>query len=176
MGESEDKFLAIYMNDQLALGVGWRELARRARGQNEGTPLGEALERVATRIAEDVETFEGIMARLGIGRDRLKPPLAIAAERLGRLKLNGQLRGYSPLSRFAELDALAMGIEGKKVLWANLRDYADLAARLPSVDFDGLIERARRQRAELEPFRARAGRDAFIGAGSASGPDRGAMA
>jgi hypothetical protein len=161
MGESEDKYLAIYLNDQLALGIGWRELARRARGANEGTPLGEALERVATGIAEDVETFEGIMARLGIGRDRLKPPLAIAAERLGRLKLNGQLRGYSPLSRFVELDILAMGIEGKKILWANLRDLADLRQRLPSVDFDGLIERAGRQRDELEPFRATAGRESF---------------
>jgi hypothetical protein len=161
MGESEDKFLAIYMNDQLALGVAWREVARRALGENEGTALGDALERVATGIAEDVESFEGIMARLGIGRDRLKPPLAMAAERLGRLKLNGQLRGYSPLSRFVELDILAMGIEGKKILWASLRDFADLAARLPSVDFEGLIERAGRQRAELEPFRAEAGREAF---------------
>jgi hypothetical protein len=161
MGESSDKFLRIYMNDQLALGVAWREVARRARAENKGTPLGEALERVATGIAEDVETFEGFMERLGIGRDRLKPPLAMAVERLGRFKLNGQLRGYSPLSRFVELDILAMGIEGKKILWANLRDFADIATRLPGVDFDGLIERAGRQRAELEPFRARAGREAL---------------
>ncbi len=176
MGASEGKYLAIYLNDQLALGLGWRELARRARGANEGTPLGEALERVASGIAEDVETFEGIMERLGIGRDRLKPPLAIAAERLGRLKLNGQLRGYSPLSRFVELDILAMGIEGKKILWANLRDFAELHRRLPSVDFEGLIERAGRQRAQLEPFRAQAGRDAFIAAGAAPASDAGAMA
>jgi hypothetical protein len=162
MGESDgDRFLRIYMNDQLALGVGWRELARRAQGQNEGTTLGDALARVATGIAEDVVTFEGIMERLGLGRDRVKPSLAVVAERVGRLKLNGQLRGYSPLSRFAELDVLAMGIEGKKILWANLRDLAGLGSRLPDVDFDGLIERAGHQRAELEPFRGRAGRNAF---------------
>jgi hypothetical protein len=162
MEESDHRFLAIYMNDQLALGIGWRELARRARGENRGNPLGEALDRVATGIAEDVETFEGIMRRLGVGRDRLKPPLAMAAERLGRLKPNGQLRGYSPLSRFAELDVLAMGIEGKKILWANLRDFAGIATRLPDVDFERLIERAERQRAALEPFRAQAGREALM--------------
>jgi hypothetical protein len=162
MGEDGDRFLRIYMNDQLALGVAWREVAKRTRGENEGTPLGEALESVATGIAEDVETFEAMMEQLGLGRDRVKPTLAMAAERLGRFKLNGQLRGYSPLSRFAELDLLAMGIEGKKILWANLRDFADLRGRLPDVDFDRLIERAERQRAELEPFRARAGREAFI--------------
>jgi hypothetical protein len=36
---------------------------------------------------------------------------------VGRVKLNGQLATYSPFSRFIELDFLAMGIEGKKLLW-----------------------------------------------------------
>ena len=47
------KYLGIYLNDQLALGVGWRELARRAAGANRGTPLGDALAEVAREIAED---------------------------------------------------------------------------------------------------------------------------
>lgn len=156
-----DRFLGIYMNDQLALGVGWRELARRAAGANQGTSLGEALEEVAAGIAADVETFAGLMERLGISRDRVKPLLATAAERIGRLKANGQLRGYSPLSRFVELEALVMGIEGKKVLWETLRDLAGLKERLPDVDFDALIERATSQRQRLEPFRAEAGIGAF---------------
>ena len=154
--------LGIYMNDQLAAGVAWREVARRSAGSNKGTPIGQAVDRVATQIAEDVETFERIMERLGIERSRVKATLAMVAERAGRLKLNGRLFSYSPLSRFAELDFLAAGIEGKKILWGNLRDFADLATRLPDVDFDDLIERAERQRAELEPFRAQAGREAFL--------------
>jgi hypothetical protein len=153
--------LAIYMNDQLALGVGWREVARRAQRENAGTELGDALARVATGIAEDVDTFESLMRRLGVRVSPVKPRLAVAAERVGRLKPNGRVRGYSPLSRFVELDFLAMGIEGKKILWANLRDLAGVAERLPDVDFDALIARAQRQRDELEPFRERAGRDAL---------------
>lgn len=156
-----DKFLGIYMNDQLALGALWRELARRSQRNNNGTELGDALTRVSTSIAEDVETFQRIMHRLGIRINPIKFGLAVAAERLGRLKLNGQMRTYSPLSRFEELDILAMGIEGKKLLWATLRDLAGLASRLPDIDFDELIERAERQRAGLEPFRARAGTDAL---------------
>lgn len=161
MGRVRNRFLQIYMHDQLAAGVLWREVARRAQRRNAGTELGEALTRVATGIAEDVTTFEEIMERLGIRPSRLKPSLAIAAERLGRLKMNGRLLSYSPLSRFAELDFLAMGIEGKKILWANLRDFADLASPLADVDFGHLIERADRQRAELESFRAQAGRQAL---------------
>lgn len=156
-----DKFLRIYMNDQLASGVLWREVARRAQRNNSGTALGEALARVSTGIAEDVETFQGMMRRLGIQTNPVKTGLAIAAERLGRLKPNGQLRTYSPLSRFVELEFLVIGIEGKKVLWTTLRDLADLASRLPDVDFDDLIERAERQRGDLEPFRVRAGTEAL---------------
>jgi hypothetical protein len=91
----------------------------------------------------------------------VKIGFAVGAERLGRLKLNGRLGTYSPLSRFVELDFLAMGIEGKKQLWATLRDLAALTSRLPDIDFDDLIKRAERQRADLEPFRARAGIEAL---------------
>ena len=158
-----DRYLAIYMNDQLALGVLWREVAQRAARENEGTDAGAALERVATAIGEDVETFERIMARLEVPKTPVKPLLAIAGERFGRLKLNGRLTGYSPLSRFEELDFLLMGIDGKVVLWTNLRDHARLVARLPDVDFDELIDRARQQRSLLEPFHAEAGREALGG-------------
>jgi hypothetical protein len=154
-------FLGIYLRDQLALGVLWRELARRAQRHNRGSELGAALDRIATAIAEDVETFRTIMGRVGVRANTVKIGLAIAAERLGRLELNGRLAGYSPLSRFEELEFLTMGIDAKKQLWTTLRDLAGLGARLPDVDFDHLIERAEQQRAELEPFRLRAGTDAF---------------
>lgn len=163
-----DKFLRIYMNDQLASGMLWREVARRSQRNNSGTQLGEALARVSSGIAADVETFQWMMRRLGIRMNPVKIGLAIGAERLGRLKFNGRLGTYSPLSRFVELDFLAMGIEGKKLLWTTLRDLAGLAARLPDVDFEDLIERAERQRADLEPFRVRAGTEAL--AATASGP------
>jgi hypothetical protein len=106
------RYLAIYLNDQLAMGVVWRELARRALRNNRDTELGAALAEVARGIAEDVETFTEIMARVGVRRDPVKVTLAVAAERLGRFKPNGRLLSYSPLSRFVELDILAMGIEG----------------------------------------------------------------
>jgi len=163
MGRVEsDRALAIYMNDQLAAGIVWREVARRSANSNAGTQLGDAVGRVAEQIAEDVETFEQLMERLGIERSRVKSSLAMVGERVGRLKPNGRLLSYSTLSRFVELDFLAAGIEGKKILWANLRDFAQLSSRLSDVDFEHLIERAERQRAELEPFRANAGRDAFV--------------
>ena len=160
-----DRYLGIYLNDQLALGVAWRELARRTARNNRGTALGTAVEGVAQAIAEDVDTFGDIMKRLGVSRSPVKAPLTWLAERIGRFKPNGKLAGYSPLSRFEELEFLAMGIDGKKQLWTTLRDAAGLRTRLPDVDFEALIRRAEDQRAVLEPFRVRAGKEAFVSAG-----------
>ncbi len=154
-------YLAVYLRDQLALGVTWRALARRARDNNKGTELGKALAEVADGIAEDVRTFKAIMRTLGVRSNPAKVVLAAAAERLGRLKRNGRWVSYSPLSRFLELEGLAMGIEGKKILWHTLGELAGLRERLPGTDFEELLARAARQRQTLEPFRREAGTQAF---------------
>ncbi|RJQ76630.1 hypothetical protein D5S17_17340 [Pseudonocardiaceae bacterium YIM PH 21723] len=155
------RFAAIYLNDQLAMGVAWRELARRTAGHGRAGPEREILRRVADGIAEDLETHKKIMALLGIPTSRIKLGLAAVAERLGRVKPNGRLLSLSPLSRFEELEFLAMGIDGRKQLWATLRDLIGLADRLPEIDFAELIHRAERQRADMEPVRLAAGTAAF---------------
>jgi hypothetical protein len=160
----QDRLLSVYMTDHLALGVFARELARRAQRASEGSPLGAALTRVAEDgIAQDIRLYKQMMQRLGMSARSPKLALAIAAERLGRAKLNGRLRRRSPLSSFEELDFLIMAIQGKVVLWENLRDLAGLRERLPDIDFDHLVQRAHEQRAQLEPFRTRAGRAALAG-------------
>jgi predicted DNA-binding ribbon-helix-helix protein len=148
-----NRYLAIFLDDQLALAVGWRELARRAARENHGTELAEPLAKVAHGMAEDVETLKRLMAQLGARRSRWKQAAAVLAERGGRLKPNGRVRSYSPLSRFVELEFLAIGIEAKRQLWRSLRDFA----QIDGVDFDALIARADEQRAEIEPLRVAAG-------------------
>ncbi|HVF77613.1 MAG TPA: hypothetical protein VNA28_04905 [Solirubrobacteraceae bacterium] len=164
------------MTDHLALGCFARELARRAQRAHDGTELGDALARVAEDgIAQDIALYEQMMVKLGYSPRSPKVLLAIAGERAGRLKPNGRLRRRSPLSSFEELDFLTMAIEGKVVLWENLRDLAGLAERLPDVDFDRLISRAHGQRTELEPHRMRAGRAALSAAPVPAGRYRSAV-
>ena len=92
-------------------------LARRSAGSNRGTTYGDALARIADEIEQDRRTLEAITDELDIPRDQVKNALAWGAERAGRLKLNGQLTGYSPLSRLVELEGLITGISGKISLW-----------------------------------------------------------
>ena len=63
------------------------------------------MERLVDEFAEDRETLLEFMDLIDAGQDRLKVAGGWITEKLGRLKLNGQLIGYSPLSRFIELDA-----------------------------------------------------------------------
>jgi len=119
MSPSEDpeRFLAIYLNDHLAGAMLGVELARRLRSSNKGDPeMGAALGEICVEIEADRATLERVMGRLEIPRGRLKPAAAWVAEKLGRLKLNGRLRGYSPLSRVLELESLHLGIAGKTAL------------------------------------------------------------
>ena len=46
-------------------------------------------------------------------------------EKVGRLKPNAQLRGYSPLSPLVELEGLLIGIQGKLAMWSVLAEVAD---------------------------------------------------
>jgi len=155
-----DRLLAIYLNDHLAgatLGVG---LARRLRSSNRGDPeMGAPLAQICAEIEADRETLTRLMERLGVDRNPVKPVLARVAERLGRLKLNGQLRGYSPLSRVLELEVLTTGIGGKLQLWNALEQ--SFGESLDGFDFHALAERADRQGQQVEDLHLQATRRAL---------------
>jgi hypothetical protein len=137
--------LAIYLQDHLAGATVGAELARRAAGENAGTQFGPTLESAARGIDEDRETLKSIMSALGVGPDRLKNAVAWTMEKAGRLKLNGRVASYSPLSAVLELEGLIAGVNGKRALWRALLDLAGTDARLDAAQLDHLIVRADRQ-------------------------------
>jgi hypothetical protein len=155
------KYLAIYLNDHLAGSTGATELARRLSRSNSDGPYGPPLRKLAAEIAEDRETLIGIMDRLQIRRDRLKVAGAWAAEKAGRLKLNGELIRYSPLSRLEELELLSLAVEGGLAMWTALQHA--IGPRVADTDLDPLIARARSQRDTLDELHQRASAEALSG-------------
>jgi len=119
------------------------------------------LEALAEEIDEDRRALLAVMERLEVGEDHLKIALAWGAEKVGRLKLNGELFGYSPLSRLEELEALSLGVEGKLALWRTLRSTHGEDPRLAGIDLDELIGRAQSQRRRLERRRLEAAGEAL---------------
>jgi hypothetical protein len=156
-----EKRLRIYLQDHLAGATAGLELARRTRSANEGTEYGPPLAKIADEIEADRRHLQGIIDDLGFGADRLKNIAAWGLEKAGRLKLNGQLTGYSPLSRLVELEGLLTGITGKKGLWISLLELAPAEPRLEADLLTRLRDRAEEQRATVEQLRERAAREAF---------------
>ena len=157
-----EKLLRIYLQDHLAGSTAGVELARRTRGANEGTEYGPPLAKIADEIEADRRQLEGIIDDLGFGGDRLKNIAAWGLEKAGRLKLNGQLSGYSPLSRVVELEGLLSGITGKRALWVALLEVAPSEPRLDAELLGRLRDRAEEQRATVEELREKAAREAFV--------------
>lgn len=145
--------MGIYLNDHFGGSTGGVEMARRARDANEGTEFGAPLATVCREIEEDRATLEKVMEELGIDRSRVKPLLAWLGEKVGRLKPNGQLGGYSPLSRVIELETLVLGITGKLRLWRLLDRVLDGES---AADLPALAARAEAQRDQVEDLQRRA--------------------
>ncbi|HKH13325.1 MAG TPA: hypothetical protein VKA47_01590 [Solirubrobacterales bacterium] len=151
---NRDNLLSIYLNDHLAGSTLGRELAKRSRASNQGTSLGDFLDRLVHEIETDRETLKRLMQELAIRPDPLKTCGAWAAEKLGRLKLNGQITGHSPLSRLVELEGLYLGITGKREMWVAVERA--MGDGLSGFDFAELQGRAERQAAEIEQHRLEA--------------------
>jgi hypothetical protein len=80
---------------------------------------------------------------------------------VGRLKLNGRLLGYSPLSRLVELETLALGVHGKLALWRSLEQLEPALRGTADGQLAELVGRAERQLEQLEAYRERAAGEAL---------------
>ena len=157
---SPSKYLATYLNDHVLGATLGTELVRRAARENQGSGLGEFLTGLAQEIDDDRNTLLALMAELGVKPDRLKVAAGWTGEKLGRLKPNAQLRGYSPLSPLVELEGLLIGIQGKLAMWRLLAEVAqDVGLDRPRLE--ALATRAERQQADVERHRLDVGRRAL---------------
>ena len=147
--------LAIYLQDHHAGAQAGIALARRAAGNNDAPEL----ERIVRDIEEDERVLLRVMAAVGARPSTVKAIAAKVAERLGRLKLNGQLLRRSPLSPVIELELLLSGVKSKKHVWLLLRDATDLD--LDDVDLDRMIARVDEQVDRLDALWREAAREAF---------------
>jgi hypothetical protein len=155
------RYLPIYLNDHLFGSIAGIELCRRTLRENRDSELGAFLEQLLTELRDDRGALVQLMRALGIEPSLAKVAGAWTAEKLGRLKLNGEVTRYSPLSRVLELEGLATGVEGKEAMWIALQELRDRDERLRSFPLDELVGRARSQRERLEPHRLEAVRTAL---------------
>lgn len=140
--------LGIYLRDHHAASAAGLNLARRLARENASTPFGDDLAGLVEQIAEDRAKLGAVLRAQAVEPSHVKLVLARAGERLSRLKLNGRVLRYSPLSRLIELETLAAGIEAKRCLWQALAQTVE-SGKL-GVDLDELLRRADAQLTAVE--------------------------
>lgn len=139
------QYLEIYLDDHRAGAIGGLRLARRLYRNNAKSPWSGELEELAHRIARDSHALTQVRDALGMDGGTLKAVAAVAGERIARLKPNGHLLGYSPLSRVVEVEGLMAGVSAKRRLWAALEEVQDAFGELAQFDFEGLGAEAESQ-------------------------------
>ncbi len=159
MADLHAKRLSVYLNDHLAVATAGAELAKRSLSSNEGTGLEPLLRRLDDDLEADLRLLREVMGALGVGEDPLKRGLAWLGEKLGRLKLNDSLTGYSPLSRVVELEGLMVVVGLLRNTWASLDEVLGEDPRVP--DTAQARERAERNLRDLEEQRPAAVREAL---------------
>ncbi|WP_037899439.1 hypothetical protein [Streptomyces sp. NRRL S-350] len=123
-GLDGEHLLAIYLNDHLAGSYAGAALARRIAREHRAGSDAPDLRRLAREIAEDRDELVALMRELGVRPRWHRMLLGAAAEKAGRLKLNGRLVRRSPLSDLLEVEAMRAGVQGKLALWRALRAAA----------------------------------------------------
>lgn len=154
--------LSTYLNDHLAGAVAGLEIIDRMitnAGELQGilTPLRKDLE-------SDRQELVGLMKSLGISQGRVRQATAWLAEQLaeGKFEIDDPEKGM--LGRLERLEALSLGIEGKRSLWTALDVASAFDDRLAVLNYSELIERARDQRDLVERLRIVAARAALAAA------------
>jgi hypothetical protein len=83
------------------------------------------------------------------------------AEKMAELKLRIDDPQARTLRLFESLEALSLGIEGKRSLWHALKAVAEKSPSLRIIDYERLIRRAQEQRDQVEALRIDTARKAL---------------
>lgn len=140
--------LKIYLRDHLAGSRSALKLLQDLRRNHAGDEIGALADKLYREISEDRATLRAIGKRVGVRRSLFKEAGGEVIARLLRIKL----RRFAPggFEAFQKLEALSLGIEGKKMLWRVLARSAETDSRLAQFDYSRLQSRATSQREKVD--------------------------
>jgi hypothetical protein len=154
--------LAVYLNDHLAGAAAALELLDNLLAKFPNSNVSELAREIRQEIDADREELVSIMNRLHIDQSKTRKASAWLAEKAAEAKLYLDDSSAGTLRLFEMIEAISLGIEGKRALWMALARIVNQVPELADIDFNRLIQRAQDQRARLEPFRRQAAVDAFL--------------
>jgi hypothetical protein len=145
-----NEHLATYLNDHLAGSVVAVELMENLEAAYAETPIANFVKGIRIEVEADQRELQQLMNRLEISESRTRQVSAWLTEKLTELKLRLDDSARGDLRLFESLEALSLGIEGKKSLWLALAAAAEISPQLRLVDYERLQTRAEEQRSQVE--------------------------
>ena len=155
------KDLSEYLNDHLAGSVGALELLDRLIESHEGKPLERFFRDLRDDIHQDQAQLQELIGKLGIGESAVRKAGAWFVEKLSRPKLELGEGGKLELGLLLALEALVLGITGKRSLWRALKAASRTVPELARLDYSGLENRAIEQCERVEARRLEIARAVF---------------
>jgi hypothetical protein len=151
--------LATYLNDHLSGAVAALELLERLETEHAGSDLARTLGELRSEIQDERQMLKELMEQQQIDHSRPRQAAAWLAEKASQIKLRFDDPADGALRLFESLEAIGLGVEGKRSLWLALA-AAEVSAP-PGVEFKQLAQRSADQRARIEELRQAAARVAL---------------
>ena len=153
--------LTDYLNDHLAGAVGALELLDRLVESYDGKPLERFFRDLRDEIRHDHEQLKELIAKLGVAESSVRKAGAWFMEKLSRPKMDLGDGGKVEVGLFLALEALVLGITGKRSLWRALQAASRTVPELARLDYAGLEKRAIEQCERVEARRLEIARAVF---------------
>lgn len=157
-----DDHMATYLNDHLAGSVMALELLDHLEATHSESELSTFFKQLRADVTADRDELQRLMDHLDIGESRTRKASAWLAEKTTELKLRFDDPEDGSLRLFESLEALSLGIEGKRSLWIALTAAAEKSPSLRILDYGRLTQRAQNQRDRVETLRIETAKQALI--------------
>ena len=153
--------LTNYLNDHLAGSVGALELLDRLIDTYREKPLEHFFRNLREDIEHDQEQLKELMEKLGADESAVRKAGAWLVEKLSRAKIELSEEAEGEVGLLLALEALVLGITGKRSLWRALQSASRTVPELARLDYAGLENRAIEQCERVEAKRLEVARTAF---------------
>jgi hypothetical protein len=143
----DERALATYLNDHLAGSTAGLWTATRLIGEHRNDDIGHYLLTFRDQVIEDREVLRSAIRRLPADESIVKRTAGALAAALVWTRNVLPLRGTPSL--LEDLESLAIGVWGKRLLWGSLARVSAEDDRFADVDVERLAKRAEEQEREL---------------------------
>ena len=139
-----------YLEDHLSGADVGLTIATRLERAHRGAEIAAVMSRMSQQIREERAIVVGALDRLDAPTDLVRRAMGIVGS-LGRLA--GSLPFVPEPSLLEDLEALAVGVWGKRLLWGAIGRVQESEGGFDGIDVDELAERAVEQERELLALR-----------------------